>query len=427
MDLRGQDLSYMDLSGADLTKADLVGVDLTGANLSVANLEYVNLSGANLSGANLEYTNLEYVKLNFANLTDANLTDANLEHANLTGAYLTKANLYAAKLVNANLAGARLTDASLVYASLANADLTGAHLTKANLTDAGLVNANLAGANLANADLTGAYLTKANLVNASLNGASLANADLENANLTSVDLTDADLAGADLNGANLTNADLTGVDLSKAKNVPRVGALREHFKIEAPTSDAFRRWFGASVVVGDDKKPIVVYHGTSEGGFTEFKPEERDAHHNAFYATDDIAVAETYVDRSEPSQRLDPSLDSTSTYGIYRLYIRLLNPMIIEGDGKHWNKLYDPRAPHLGRTFELAKWAQEHGHDGVIFKDILDDGGRGRRPAGKATVYAVFDPKAIKSATANNGNYDPDDPDIRHNPRRSSSRAPRRR
>ena len=175
------------------------------------------------------------------------------------------------------------------------------------------------------------------------------------------------------------------------------------------------------VVVGDEKKPVVVYHGTNKGGFTEFKPEKRDRHHNSFYVSDDIDVAETYVDRFEPSTRPDPALDNTAKSGIYRLYIRLLNPMIVEGEGKNWSKLDDPRAPRLHKTYELAQWAQDHGHDGVIFKNIVDDGGHRVRRSGKSTVYAVFDPKAIKSATGNNGNFDPSDADIRHNPRRALS------
>jgi hypothetical protein len=303
----------------------------------------------------------------------------------------------------------------------------------ANLTGADLTGANLTGANLTGADLTGATLPAALqgtacLRGANLRGQNLSQRDLSNCDLSSCDLTGANLTGANLNRANLKDANLTGVDLSKAMNVPpqksnisRSGPLREHMQIEAPTSDSFKRWFGQSVVVGDEKKPVVVYHGTNKGGFTEFKPEKRDRHHNSFYVSDDIDVAETYVDRFEPSTRPDPALDNTAKSGIYRLYIRLLNPMIVEGEGKNWSKLDDPRAPRLHKTYELAQWAQDHGHDGVIFKNIVDDGGHRVRRSGKSTVYAVFDPKAIKSATGNNGNFDPSDADIRHNPRRALS------
>jgi uncharacterized protein YjbI with pentapeptide repeats len=385
-DFTGQDLSNMDLSGADLTDANLMGANLIGADLT----------DAILTGANLQ---------------DADLAEADLINANLTGANLINAHLIRANLAHANLINADLTNADLTDAELAGVDLSNADLTSANLKDAYLDNANLTGANLTNANLINADLTDAELA-----GVDLSNANLTDAHLANANLTNANLINADLTNANLTDAELAGVDLSKAKNGPRIELLQDHMRIKTPTSDAFRKWFGKSVVVGDTKNPIVVYHGTQTGGFTEFKPEKRDPHHNAFYFTDTIGVAETYVGRSFPRELPDPAHDPAEK-GIYRLYIRLLNPMVVDAAGKHWRELSDWRAPHLSKTYEIAKWAQDHGFDGVIFKNIIDDGGKGpfRIPV-PATVYAVFDPKAIKSATANNGNYDPNDPDIRHNP-----------
>lgn len=366
MDLKGQDLSYMDLSGADLTVADLTAANLTGANLE----------GADLRGAKLI-------------------------SADLIGASLRGANLSGAKLITANLSGADLGDANFTGANFIGADLSSAKLAGADLTRANLPSATLTGANLINANLTGAILIGTNF-------------------------SDANLSGANLKNAYLAKTDFTGVDLTQALNVPRFGPLREHYEIKTPTSPAFNKWFGDSVVVGDDKKPVVVYHGTARGGFTVFDPAKRDPHHNAFYFTDSMDVSETYVGGHAPETQPDPAVAPGEDAGIYRLYIKLVNPMIVEGQGREWNDLSDPRAPGLKKTFELTKWAQAHGHDGVIFKDIRDNGGRGAKPAPPATVYAVFDPKAIKSATANNGNYDPNDADIRHNPRRLP-RAPRQR
>ena len=441
-DFTGQDLSNMDLSDADLTGANLKGANLKGANLKGANLEDANLEGANLTYANLKGAVLVRAFLHNANLTGANLTGANLNRAELFDAQLRRANINDAYLGRVDLDRANLTKAMLYNANLENAYANDANFTKAMLSHASLDNANLyganfIGANLISADLYDAHLIRANLTNANLKGANLfgallTNARLENADLTNAILIDADLTGAylananlegaDLTGAKLIGADLTGVDLSKAKNLPRIGPLQDHMRIKPPTSDAFRKWFGKSVVVGDTKNPIVVYHGTRTGGFTEFKPDKRDPHHNAFYFTDTIGVAETYVDRSLPRERPDPALDPAEQKGIYRLYIRLLNPMVVDAAGKKWRELSDWRAPHLSKTYEIAKWAQDHGFDGVIFKNILDAGGQGaQRFDVPATVYAVFDPKAIKSATANNGNFDPSDADIRHNPRRALS------
>ena len=35
-------------------------------------------------------------------------------------------------------------------------------------------------------------------------------------------------------------------------------------------NDNFRKWFGDSKVVDKDGKPMICYHGTPKGGFTEF-------------------------------------------------------------------------------------------------------------------------------------------------------------
>lgn len=391
-ELTGQDLSHMDLTGANLHGAFLLGAELSFTSLHGANLGNAYLSGALAENADLREADLRNADLNRVTLTDANLGGADLSYAKLTNVVLNGANLRGANLTRATLFSARLVSANLSDATLTGADLRGGAI---------LIGANLSGANLSGADLSGANLGKANLSNANLVGANLTDAKLE-------------------------DADLTGVDLTQALNVPRIGALREHYQIETPQSSAFTRWFGDSVVVGDDKKPVVVYHGTARGGFTQFDPSLRDSHHNAFYFTDSIAAAETYTDVQKPKTRHDPALEPDDPVGIYRLYIKLVNPMIVEGAGRKWDDLHDSRAPKLHKTYELAKWAQAKGYDGVIFKDIRDDGGRGVERAPPATVYAVFDPKAIKSATANNRNYDPNDADIRHNPRdRLSRRNPR--
>jgi uncharacterized protein YjbI with pentapeptide repeats len=415
-DLSGRNLALMDLANADLrgshfTGANLAGADLSGADLREAFFGKVNLTGANLSGANLRT----------AYLGEANLTDANFTKADLEDAFLPKSNLTGAKLNGADLTRAYIPDTNL-----SRADLSGAKLEAAKLEGANLSGANLSGADLSFASFSDAYLGAANLSRANCYFAEFRDADLEGANLSGAKLAfaklaSADLRGADLSGVELSDNDLKNVDLTQALNVPRFGPLREHYEIKTPTSPAFKEWFGNSVVVGDDKKPVIVYHGTARGGFTVFDPSKRDKHHNAFYFTDDLTVADTYVNAKKPHKRPDPAAEPNAPVGVYRLYVKLVNPMIIEGAGREWYALSDPRAPGLTKTFKLAKWAQEHGHDGVIFKDIRDDGGRGGEPSPPATVYAVFDPTAIKSATANNGNYDPNDPDIRHNPQRPRS------
>ena len=67
----------------------------------------------------------------------------------------------------------------------------------------------------------------------------------------------------------------------------------------------------------------------------------------------------------------------------------------------------------LPSTNDLARDALESGlYDGLIIRNVVDDGGEWAG-AGTGTDYVVFAPNAIKSATDNTGNFDPENPDIR--------------
>lgn len=57
------------------------------------------------------------------------------------------------------------------------------------------------------------------------------------------------------------------------------------------------------------------------------------------------------------------------------------------------------RATGKRNTREISEFAQEQGYDGVIFKNIIDNGGNGKTRSGVAdSVVVVFDSKMIKSA-----------------------------
>jgi uncharacterized protein YjbI with pentapeptide repeats len=434
--LLAANLASARLAGANLASASLAGAKFTGADLTGANLKDAHLVRADLSGANLRGANLAS-----ASLAGANLRDANLEGANLEGTYLDDADLFRAYLEEANLEGADLKGANLLRANLEYANLRGANLRRANLAGsnlrgANLLRADLFGANLAGANLEGANLEGANLSEANLTGANLRGANLEDANLSEANLTGANLRGANLEDANLSEANLTGADLEGVNveaaywdRTPRWPAgflppvLREHLTLSDPSgSEAFRRWFGDSVVTDETGRPVVVYHGTRSGGFKVFDPAKADAHHPGFYFTDDILTANTYVGKKTTL----PDPVSGATEGAYRLYIKMERPFIHDAKGGQWNDLHIPQFPNKRKTYEAARAVRETGlYDGVIFKNLRDSGGQSDYDE-PADVYVVFDPKNIKSATANVGTYDPNDPDIRHNPRRSFSPRPSR-
>ena len=103
------------------------------------------------------------------------------------------------------------------------------------------------------------------------------------------------------------------------------------------------------------------------------------------------------------------------------------NPYIVECNGSNWNdityyevipedmkRFYKNGLWRHGTTREAAEYAKSEGFDGVIFKNITDNGGNNLNVSNKAVnVYVAFDSNQIKSATDNIGTFDTANDDIR--------------
>lgn len=108
---------------------------------------------------------------------------------------------------------------------------------------------------------------------------------------------------------------------------------------------------------------------------------------------------------------------SGASLGNYSLYAKLNNPFVIDVKGGYWNKIYtalEPSEKVAGEhtTREVAEFAHKQGYDGVVFKNIIDNGGNGKTKSNVAdNVVVVFDNKMVKSADTvtydNNGNVIP--------------------
>lgn len=166
----------------------------------------------------------------------------------------------------------------------------------------------------------------------------------------------------------------------------------------------FWRWAGDTKVVDDHGRPLVVYHGTPNGGFSSFSEStkgERTGHSSddvGYHFTSDPGYAEAYSEGyklesieayrgmfgEEPAGTKMPPGAAT-----YPVYLRLQNPLMV-GASKQINK-------------ELIERAKTEGHDGII----ADMGG--------AREYVVFAPEQIKSATGNSGRFDPASGNITEN------------
>lgn len=183
---------------------------------------------------------------------------------------------------------------------------------------------------------------------------------------------------------------------------------------EQTNTPAFKRWFGDSKVVDASGKPLVVYHGAPDvrGIFADgFQARMRG---EVFFAAADYAVANSYADahRAFDYQNAEDQ--------VIPLYLAMKNPMIVDAHGRHWKD--------TERHVDEAKAA---GHDGIIIKNSVDFYNNPKGTGKTTTVYAWFKPtqaksavdgqlrsrvdgEPIKDATGNNGEFDPENPNIRY-------------
>jgi len=182
-------------------------------------------------------------------------------------------------------------------------------------------------------------------------------------------------------------------------------------------SPFFQKWFGDSKVVNNEGKPLVVYHGSMDK-FNTFSTQERGRVEksintkNAFWFTDDDMAAEKFANihrenkitnlsadkhtlgkgynNPEVKQELNKQIEDLQyqAHERYNVYLAMKNPLEVDYDGQEYNtKSID----------KLVKKAIKNGNDGLIIKNIDDEGGT-------STQYAVFNPEQIKSEN-NQGNF----------------------
>ena len=178
---------------------------------------------------------------------------------------------------------------------------------------------------------------------------------------------------------------------------------------------AFKKWFGDSVVVDDDRNPMVVYHGTVND-FNVFDSSKVTYSMWAGFGnwfTNDRKYAEVF---------------SKGMYNVGRVieaYLSIQSPLIYDGDDKYngFNRMIREFEEVTGKkTYDATpedaaifrKYIYSLGFDGVI---ILQWTGDRKLSEGRPVdIYITLESNQIKSATENRGTFDPADPDIR-NPR----------
>lgn len=178
----------------------------------------------------------------------------------------------------------------------------------------------------------------------------------------------------------------------------------------------FKRWFGdwekdqenASKVLDKNGEPMVVYHGTPKGDFTEFA-EGRD-----IWTFNKRNLADQYRhSRGSLSVSMFPAKDSRIIDG----FMNLRNPYEITVNGAHY-RISKQKVEHdlYGKEYsygdkpewltadEVVKMVHEHGgYDGVIFRDMYDNMFTTDKERGD--IIVGFKPNQFKSASHNNGEF----------------------
>lgn len=156
-----------------------------------------------------------------------------------------------------------------------------------------------------------------------------------------------------------------------------------------------------------------------------------------------------YVIEPLSIQEAKDELKANINKGNYSLFAKIENPLIIDASKSNWNEIdvksvlntpfgdaikseygedyFNYGTQHLS-TREVSKYAKQAGYDGVIFKNLKDDGGRNSNVSldTVSDVYIAFNPNNVKSADAitydNNGKviplserFDGNEDDIRYN------------
>jgi len=171
---------------------------------------------------------------------------------------------------------------------------------------------------------------------------------------------------------------------------------REKGRESITESPAFKRWFGDSKVVDENGEPLVVYHGSANdieafqrgrGNLIFFSPDPEFASSYAFADANKQYMLDTGLAEDE----IDNFDDARRGANITPAYISAQN--IFDSKGMTYREAENP---------EFTASLREQGYDGIWIYE------HGRKN------LAVFDPSQIKSATGNDGSFDPSNPDIRY-------------
>lgn len=117
----------------------------------------------------------------------------------------------------------------------------------------------------------------------------------------------------------------------------------------------FREWFGESKIVDANGEPKIVYHGTTQAGFTQFDTagSHKTADAGAFFS-DRKQIAGTYAGGVETSlapeydesgnlvvDEYDETLPLDSEHYLYPVFLKVEHPYVVDAQGRNWDEVGD--------------------------------------------------------------------------------------
>ena len=164
-----------------------------------------------------------------------------------------------------------------------------------------------------------------------------------------------------------------------------------------------------SKVVDENGEPLVVYHGTNATEDAETwnaRTRTYDTEHRKF-----TVFRRDAAGGRNAGHFFSDSADVAGSMGgeLYAVHLAMSSPLVVDAQGRTWGAI--PFEGGLKDANEVAAYAEAHGHDGLILRNVRDGAGIGEMEQ-SATDYVVFGSRQIKSATDNNGDFSRTNPDI---------------
>lgn len=195
-------------------------------------------------------------------------------------------------------------------------------------------------------------------------------------------------------------------------------------------SEKFQKFFGDSKVVDATGKPLVVYHSSTFGNFDAFdKTSQRKGTAGFGFYFSDAVGANIYSDYGLNFQASTDWKGNPKGVNQMPVYLSMSNPLRVDNIadlrsqyGKFDKGMFGQGREYAGMGPDEKGAIEQAGYDGVIGFEYVKKQRDGSysivspetKGAIKHPVYVVFEPTQIKSAIANNGNYDAANPDIRY-------------